>query len=466
MAAGIWLRFKGWIRQLFGLDAQQSDDVLAAAEMDAQRYFDITSENITAIVCNALATLTFGDADVSLTDGAKNAATNSARIEMLNEILQREWVAAKRNVAAGLGVGMIATIPYSVDTGLGRKIYTSTVTRDRIYITGVQGSDITQCVVLADVFTTDGNTTYFRWTSYTIENGTYTIRNKATIEGREVPLSTIERWSGIPEEVKIAGVERLPIGFFRCPTANRRPDDITGVPITFGCDATLRKIAQTLDDIETEFRNKKVRILADRTLLRNNYDDDGNVIKRELADDLFIRLGETDQPKIDIFDPALRESSYYYKLQQHFAFLEKQIGVSRGVLTDLETKNATATEIRRAMYQTFCLLDDVQREYEKYLRQLMYGINVLCNFYGLESDTAYDLDFDWSYALLEDSAETFNQLVQAHSVGAERPAEIRMFLHPDEDLETAQRVVDEIKQKNILANDLLGNAGNTDVPED
>lgn len=467
MAAGVWLRLRGWVRQLFGLTPQQSDDALMAAEMDAQRYFDNTAENITALVANTLATLAFGDADITITDGkTANATANSERLELLEGLLERETTAAKRNVAAGLGVGMIVTIPYSVDNGMGRKIYTSTVTRDRVYITGVQGSDITQCVVLSDMFTSDDNRRYFRWTSYTVDGGVYTIRNKATTEGNEVSLSSVERWAGIPGEVRIAGVDKLPLGIFRCPTANRRPDDITGVPITFGCDATLRKIAQTLDDIETEFRNKKVRILADRTLLRNNYDDNGNLIRRDLDDSLFVKMGESDRLGLDIFDPALRESSYYFKLQQHFAFLEKEIGVSRGVLTDSETKNATATEIRRAMYQTFCMLDDVHREYERYLDQLMYGINVLCNFYGLASDTRYEIKYDWSYALLEDTSETFRQLMEAYSAGAERTAELRMFIHPDEDLDTAQAAVDEIKRGNMMLNDLLGASGNDQVPED
>lgn len=460
MANGIWLRFRGWIQQLFGITPQQSDSSLTEAERDAQRYYDNTAENMTAIIANTLATLAFGDADITLTGADGSVVTNTGRLDELEKLMRREWVNAKRNIAAALGVGMIATIPYSVDTGMGRKIYTSTVTRDRLYITGMQGTDITQCVVLADVFKNDQDVTFYRWTSYSVENGTYTIRNKATEGGAEIPLTDVERWATIPEEIQIAGVERLPVAFFRCPTANRRPDDITGVPITFGCDATLRKIAQTLADIETEFARKKVRIMADRALLRNEYDSNGNVISRDLDDDLFLRMGETDQFRLDIFDPALRDSAYFAKLQQHFALLEKEVGVSRGVLTDMTTQGATATEIRRAMYQTFCLLDDIHGEYQQYMDALMYGINVLCNFYGIEAESPYEISYDWSYALLEDTTETFNQLMQGNSIGAISNVEIRMFLHPDEDYETAAAKVAEQKQNNLITNDFLGMVGN------
>lgn len=466
MANSIWLRFRGWIQQLFGLAPQQSDEAMTGAERDAQRYYDYTAENMTALISNTLATLAFGDADAVI-EPAEDALVNAERIETLEGLMQREWRNAKRNVSAALGVGMIATIPYSVDTGLGRKIYTSTVTRDRLYVTGVQGTDITQCVVLADAFEDDKGETFYRWTSYTVDGGTYTITNKATRGGEEIPLTNIERWAGIPPEVQIAGVERLPIGFFRCPTANRRPDDITGVPVTFGCEATLRKIAQTFEDIETEFRLKKVRVMADRTLLRNEYDSNGNVISRGLDDELFLRMGESDALRMDIFDPALRDSAFFNKLQQHFALLEKEVGVSRGILTDMTTQGATATEIRRAMYQTFCLLDDIHGEYQQYIEQLMYGINVLCNYYGLSgADTPYTISYDWSYALLEDTTETFNQLMQGNSIGAISNVEIRMFLNPDEDYETAAAKVAEQKQGNLLVNDFLGMVGNDTVPTD
>lgn len=463
----LWLRLRSWVQRLFGVAAQQSTDALDAAELDAQRYFDVANENMTAIIANSLATLAFGDSDISIT-GVKAAVLNTGRLETLEQLLKREWTSTKRNISAALGVGMIATIPYSVDTGNGkRKIYTSTVTRDRIYITGMQGSDITSCVILADVFE-DGVSTapLFRWTAYSVEGNVYTIRNKATQGGDEIPLSSVPRWASIPEEVKIAGVERLPLGIFRCPTANRHPDDITGVPITFGCDATLRKIAQTLADIETEFDRKKVRVFADRQLLRPIYNDKGIEVGRELADDIFAALGESDAPVFNIYDPALRESAYFAKLQQHFALLEREIGASRGLLTELDTKNATATEIRRAMHDTFCLLDDIHGEYERYIDQLMYGINVLCNYYGIEADTAYELHFDWSYALLEDSVETYRQLSEGHSSGIISDAEMRVWLKPDEDLDIAQKRIDEIRKARLVSPALLGMVGNDAVPED
>ena len=132
----------------------------------------------------------------------------------------------------------------------------------------------------------------------------------------------------------------------------------------------------------------------------------------------------------------------------------------------MTTQGATATEIRRAMYQTFCLLDDIQREYEQYIDQLMYGINVLCNYYGIDADSEYNVNYSWSYALLEDTSETFNQMMQGNSIGAISNAEIRAFI-TDEDLETAAARVAEQKRSNLITNDFLGMVGNgPEIPID
>lgn len=458
---GTWLKFKQWLIDVFNIKPLQNDDGLSQNAEDAQRYYETTAENITAIVANTLSSLAFGDADFTI-DSEKD--DGDERIEFLRKMARSEETKAKRNIAAGLGVGMIATIPYSVDNGLGRRIYTATVTKDRFFITGMQGDDITACAVISDVYSPTNTETYYRWTNYSVENGVYTVANKATLDGDEVPLTDVPKWADIEPEIKISGVDRLPIGVFRCPTANRRPDDIAGVSITFGCDATLKKIAKTMSDIEREYDSKKVKVFADRSLIRSGVDEDGNAVTFD--GDLFVKFGNTDKFAIDVFDPAIRESAYYFKLQQHFAFLEKEIGVSRGILTDSTTKDATATEIRRAMHETFCLLDDIHGEYEHYLTDLMYGINVLCNFYNIGSDSEYNIGFDWSYALLEDSATTFMQLMQGVGIGAIEPKEIRMFIRPDETEEQAQEKIDAIREaaaQNSLAA-MMGQMGNEGTP--
>lgn len=439
------------ILKLFGRLIYQSEQQLGQALTDKQRYEDTRQENITALLAGKVANIAFGDAQVAVASDAPNAFS-----DLLNNIAAREFVKVKHNIAAGLGIGMIVSIPYSVDSGLGRRIYIDTVTKERFFISSMQGGDITGCVILAEEITRERKV-FKRWADYSIENGVYTIRNRATRDSSPVPLDSVEEWALIPEEIRIGGVKRLPVAVFKCPQNPRRTGGVEGVPITYGCDATLKKIASTLNDIEREYEKKKAKIFADRSLIRKRReaDEEGDTSRFAVRSpasngfddrDLFVAFNSTDRLGVDIFDPDIRDGAYYNKLAQHFAMLEKECGLSEGVITKLQTAAATATEIRRAMYDTFCFCDDIHKNFQQYFDDLIYGCEVLINFYGLAPYADYNVSYSWSYALIEDSLQTFSQLMQAESIGAERTAEIRRFNHPDESLEEAQAVIDEIAE--------------------
>ena len=136
--------------------------------------------------------------------------------------------------------------------------------------------------------------------------------------------------------------------------------------------------------------------------------------------------------------------------------LEKQVGTSKGILTDVETSNATATEIKKMLKDTFDLVDDIRDTLEDGINDFINACNILANYYNLSPQGEYEVLYDWSYDLLEDPGTTFNQLIQGHSKGAIKTAEIRQFLKPSETLEEAQAVVEEIKEQNPTTKDLLG----------
>ena len=436
---------KNLIWRLFGkkiIEAFLSD----SGENDTTKYADTGKENITALLAGSVANIAMGDAQVTV---AAAGGGESKFSSVLQSIAQRVWSGVKQTVSCALGCGEIVSIPYSVDNGLGRKIYIDTVSKDRVYITGKQGDEITQCVVLAQELVRN-NKRYRRFTDYSVENGVYIIRNKAVCNDSPAFLSDIDEWSEIPEEIRIGGVDRLPIAFLRCPQNPRRPNAPAGVPITFGCNATLEKIAKTLDDIEREYDKKKAKILADRSLIRLRKNKDGDPDEKRAArefenNDLYVALGNSDKIGIEIFDPAIRDSAYYNKLEKHFAFLEKECGLSEGVLTKLSTSAATATEVRRSMYNTFCFCDGIHQNVVRWFNDLMYACSVLINFYGMAPYSEYEVNFSWSYSLLEDDAQTFSQRMQAESIGAESAAEIRLINHPEETLEQAQEKVDKIR---------------------
>ncbi len=448
---------KNLIWRWFGKKILESVGQIHRNETDCSTYSDITAENITALLANSVSNIAMGDSQTTV---IASGGGSTRFTDILSEIAAKEWSDIGNTVACALGCGAIISIPYSVDNGLGRKIYIDTVMKDRFFVTAMQGDEITQCVILADEFIRD-NKSFKRFTDYSIKDGVYIIRNRAVCNNNPVSLTSVEEWKDIPEQIAIGGVRQLPIAVLRCPQNPRRPKAPSGVPITFGCGATLDKIAKTLNDIEREFDKKKAKILADRQMIRlhkkkDGSNDDEKIRKEFENNDLYVAFNSSDNFKgVEIFDPAIRDSAYYNKLEKHFAMLEKECGLSEGVLTKLSTSHATATEIFRTMYNTFCFCNKINASVTKYFKDLMYGCSVLINYFGMAPYCEYDVQFSYSFALLEDTSETFSQKMQAESIGAEDVVEIRQFIHPEETREEAQAAVDKIKANRPTVHQLI-----------
>ena len=157
----------------------------------------------------------------------------------------------------------------------------------------------------------------------------------------------------------------------------------------------------------------------------------------------------------EVFDPAIRESSYYTRLQELYARLEKQIGTSKGILTEVETADATATAIKKALYDTFTIVMDSRVAFESGMTDLIDGINILANFYNITPNGDYEINYDWDYSMLESSEETFAQLTQGHSLNVVKDYELRQFIFPNEDIEEAKKSIEEIKKEEPTTEDLL-----------
>lgn len=434
---------KDIIYSLFGKIVKQTKKDIQDAKEQTREYQDTGQENITAIFANSLSTLAFSDSSISIT----NNDITTKRTELLNSVMQDFWANIKQNIAIGNGCGMIVSIPYCVNG----KLYIDNVSKDRVFVSGMQGKDITKLTVMAAIRHTDNGIKYVRWTDYSIDNGIYTIRQKATKSNIPCPLTEIEDWAGILPEMHIANVDKLPVGIYKCPTSSRRPDKIDGVPITFGCKKTIERIHSCLEDLDKEYKNKKIKVFADSNLFDKNDKIDKTLFKPFTVDS-----GLQDKTFFQVFDPAFRDTGYYNRLEHLFAQVEKEVGTSRGILTDLNiTNGATATEIKRATYQTFSLCDDIHKNTEKYIDGLVYGLNVLANYFNLTPESDYQINYDWSYSMLEDTQNTFNQLIQAKSVGAVETAEIRQYV-TNEDYETAKAKVEAIKENEPSISDLIG----------
>jgi len=433
MLKNVWM----WILQnVFKVQTQTTQKEIDDNSKYARIYENIDNINFNAIFSNKLANYTVSDSNL-------NIIGDNKRVDLLNDVNKSVWKRAKKITSMGFGYGAVAIVPYVK----GGKLYYNLVPQDRITIDVMDGELITGATVLAEKKVIGGNVNtkvYLRWTNYQIENNNLTITQQFSDDnGRKIPAPTF--WQDIQEVKVITNVDRVPFGFIKSPINNRKANDKYGVPITYGCDATILEIKETMKQMIREYELKECFVGADITMFKGN--------DALPSTGLFKKINADSDDFFEVFDPQFRD--YTTRLQELYKRLEHEIGTSYGILSEVSTEQATATEIKKSMYDTFTICDDMRTNIEKGMEDFYYACNVLANAYNLSPQGDYELDFDWSYSLLEDTSTEWTQLTYANNKGIISDVEIRQWLKPEESLEEAQKSLDEIRANQPKIEDIL-----------
>lgn len=429
-----------WVlTNVFKINSETTEKDIGRNDKFSKEYKAIGEINFDAIFSNKLSNYIASDSTLTILG-------ENQRADLLNKTGQSMWKKIKKISAMALGTGGVCIVPYVK----GGKIYYNLVTQDRLSIDKTDGDLITGATILAEKKTIKSQfneTTYLRWTNYDIQNNTLVITQQySDKEGKKIP--TPDFWANIQEVMSISNVDRVPFGFIKSSANNRRSNDEYGVPITYGCDNTINEIRECLSQIATEFSAKEVMVLLDKTAFgKDNQLPMSRIFKK-------VDSGVDDFYKE--FSPAIRESSYYARLQELYSRLEKEVGTSAGILTEIETSNATATAIRRSMYDTFTIVDDMRANIEIGLQDFFNACNILANAYNLSAMGEYEVSFDWDYSMLEDSQETFNQLVAGYNNNVISGAELRNWIKSSESMEDSEEKVQELTNTNPQIKDLIG----------
>ena len=435
-----------WIlTNIFKIETETNEKEVSDNQTYIQDYESTEDINFNAIFGNKLANYVRNESTFVI-DG------NNQRAELLNELAQKVWKKMKKITSMSLGIGGVLLVPY-IKNG---KLYYNIVPQNRLTIDQMDGEDITGATILSDKKTISYNSvssTYIRWTNYKIINNNIVITQEYTNEdGKKINKPTF--WNDIQDVIEISNVDKVLFGYIKCPTNNRKTNDKYGVPVTYGCEKTINDIRKTLKQIDREFDLKEVFVGADSTMFGK-----AGTKKEGLPEGGLYRKVDAGNGADDfweIFDPSIRESSFYAKLENQYNLLEKQVLTSRGILTEPLSSYQNVDETRRAMQDTSSIIDDMRTNIQSGLENFFYACNVLANAFGLGADGEYNLLFDWSYYFVENTTDAWNQIKQGHSMGVVKDEEVRAFIYPSEDEETRAKIIEEIKANNPSIEDLVG----------
>lgn len=238
----------------------------------------------------------------------------------------------------------------------------------------------------------------------TIENRLYRSANRHSL-GNSVPLSSHPGYSALPtaycypEPVGSIGLVRV-----KTPMLNCVDGSADGVSVYAPAVELIRSIQENELQLTGEFRRGQSRLVVSRDLLKD--DGTGHL---DLTDHLFVGLDEDpEQVGITVFSPALRQQSYLERKQEYLRNVESLVGLKRGMLSDANMEDRTATEISSSAGDYNLTVIDFQRMWEQAVRESLALCCTLAKLYQMASaPRKVELSIDWGNGVLYDEDKTW-----------------------------------------------------------
>lgn len=453
----MWEKIKEWVKKWLGINNEEDDQ---GTDEYVRKYEDIKAEFVTATIANKIAMITFADSTMTIRNSSSKsdkATALGARAQLIESLLMDLWNQPQPWIVAQmLGKGGKLLVP----TYSGGKININTIDQNRLVIDGMNGTKISSATILADI-TAMNDKEYFLLAHYSLEPSgimiQYTVK---TQDGGDAELSAIPEWANITPEISIANVDRMLFAYLKCPRDNRRDDKRYGVPITYGAETAVHDLVEHMNIYRKEYKLTRPMLGLDRSLWRNPNAKIGEIQKPVVLEDVVKTVQDSDHPFFPIesssldgkgmwqhYAPAIRFEAMEGRMNSLKREVEKQCGLSQGVLTERQTMNyANRDEVRAAQYDTFSVVKSVRNQWEQAMDDLAYAIDVLAERFGVTPAGGrgqYAIIFDWDMSLIESTEQTFNQYSELQAMGAMRKAELRAWV-TNETVDDAQKAIDSI----------------------
>lgn len=280
------------------------------------------------------------------------------------------------------------------------------VPRNQVLIFGrdVQGRPTDVGLVEKSV---DGNYYYTLLERRTVDSRGYlTISNRlyrsqdARHLGTEVPLKNVPAYCNLAESYCF----QKPVGSvglveMKLPILNCVDGSSDGVAVYAAAEGLIRNIDRNEAQMNGEFHRGESRIIASKDLLDSELG---------LKDHLFVGLDEDpERVGITVFSPELREKSYLSRKQEYLRNIESLLGLKRGMLSDANIEDRTATEITASAMDFSLTVMDFQLMWQKAVEETLVLCKTLAQLYGFAESEPGHLAIDWGNGTLYDQEKTW-----------------------------------------------------------
>ena len=252
----------------------------------------------------------------------------------------------------------------------------------------------------------------------TIENRLYMSHDRQTV-GTQVPLNTLEKYKNLAP-VATLPLKGLGLVSLRTPLFNTVDGSADAVAVYAPAEKLIRNINRNERQLDAEFENGRSRIIASADMFRR--DENG---RRVLRDDVFTALeNDPEDSGITIFSPELREQSYLNRKNEYLRNIESLIGFKRGILSEVEAAERTATEITSSEGDYNLTIIEFQTVWENAVRDAAALCGELGRIYrvpGAVEVKPEELVIDFGDGVLYDRDKTWTEYKEMVQMGLIKP---------------------------------------------
>jgi A118 family predicted phage portal protein len=284
----------------------------------------------------------------------------------------------------------------------------------------------------------DGELTSIGTSEQTIVNGKYytllerrTAGDRLVIENRlfmsdsgndlgvEVPLAAIDKYAMLQArfDIPIKGIGLVEV---KTPMLNDIDGSADGIPVYEPARGLIHNINKNEYQLNREFENGRSRVIASADMFKKT-----TTGERTIEDDVFVALDDDpDSVGVTVFNPTLREQSYLARKNEYLRNIESLIGFKRGILSEVEAAERTATEITSSQGDYNLTITDFQEIWASALINVLALCVELGKIYRVKGATDINTDnvtIDWGDGVLYNRDKVWQEYKEMVQMGLIKP---------------------------------------------
>ena len=335
----------------------------------------------------------------------------------------------RRNVEYGMAGGTLIIKPVASPAGISSQF----IRAGRFYPLGYDSSgNVSRCAFIDQI--RSNRTVFTLLEIHTLTRGGFTIENRAfrsqseELLGSEISLTDVEAWADLSPMHEFAGIDHLPFGIFRVPLANAIEEDSPlGVSTYSRATELIYEADRRYSDICWEFEAKQAAVHVANSML--DFDRDTGKYKLPEGRERLYRAvnyekGLNDKPLIDVYSPEIRSSQYLEGFNAQLRLIEFACNLAYGTLSDPNTVDKTAEEIKASKQRSYAYVRDCQNALETALVEWGEAAEFWARLYRLDAGRV-SMKFEWGDSIISDPEAEREEDRKDLANGTLRPEEYR-----------------------------------------